>query len=195
MTEQRFSRSKLRRVEHRTYQRHIPIIGECFTMRVIHFRTSRLAYDRARHPLMRRPSAASSLRNLVLCVAMSNSCALLMTGCSGGDEFRGAPAPRRMGRITVTATATGYECPIITSYTMSPYINAAGRDVALTSSTNASSELTPVFQWSASSGSFVNADQANSTYRCGAEANPTITLTVSYGNCVDSILIDELDCT
>ncbi len=120
---------------------------------------------------------------------------LAVVGCSGGDEFRSTPAPRRVGTINVAATATSYECPVITSWTMSPYTQAAGHDVALTSSTNASPEMIPLVQWSATSGSFLNANQASSTYRCGTETNPTIILTISYGNCVDSVLIDELECT
>ena len=121
--------------------------------------------------------------------------ALLVNGCSGGDEFSPAPTPRHQGSIRVSTTVTSVECPIITSYTLTPYLKAAGSDVALTSTTNASYGMRPVFLWSASSGSFLNADHADATYRCGAEVNPTIKLIVSCGSCVDSILIEELDCT
>ncbi len=121
--------------------------------------------------------------------------ALLMFGCSGGDEFKPAPTPRIVGAIGVTATVTVFECPVITSYSMSPCIKAAGIDVALTSTTSASYGARPTYLWSATSGTFVNANSADATYRCGAEVKPRIKLTVSYGSCVDSIEIDELDCS
>ena len=162
---------------------------------VLNIRTSRLMYERANHPPMRRRFAASFLPKPVLWISAAYICSLLVIGCSGGDEFRGAPAPRRVGSISVTASVTSLDCPVITSYTMTPYKNAAGSDVALTSTTSASYGVRPVFLWSATSGTFVNADRAEATYRCGVEAAPTLTLTVTYGSCVDSILIEELDCT
>ncbi len=97
--------------------------------------------------------------------------------------------------MNVTATVSSIECPVITSYTMTPWENAAGCDVALTSTTSATPGVTPAFLWSATSGTFDNADHEDATYRCGAETSPTITLSITYGNCSDSILIDELDCT
>jgi hypothetical protein len=143
---------------------------------------------------MRRRPAASFLSESVLLISAANVCALVV-GCSGGDEFRETPVSRPVVNTSVTASVTSIECPIITSYTMTPYKNAAGSDVALTSTTSASYGVRPVFKWSATSGTFVNADHSDATYRCGTETAPTLTLTVTYGSCVDSIQIDELDCT
>jgi hypothetical protein len=161
----------------------------------MHFPTSRLLVERAKHPAMRRRCAASFLPKPVLWMGVASICALLATSCSGGDEFRGVPAPRRVGGVSVAVSVSSIDCPVITSYTMAPYIRAAGSDVALTSTTSASYGVRPVFQWSATSGTFVNADHADATYRCGAETMPKLTLTVTYGSCIDSVLIDELDCT
>ena len=164
-------------------------------MSVIHFRTSRLRVERAKHPAMRRRCAASFLPKSVLWMGAGSICLLLAIGCSGGDEFRGAPAPRRVGSVNVEANVTSLECPIITSYTVSPFEKAAGNDVALTSTTSASFGVKPKILWSATSGTFNNADDANTTYRCGAQLNPIITLTVSYGTCLDSVQIDQMDCS
>jgi type 1 fimbria pilin len=118
-----------------------------------------------------------------------------LVACSGGDSFKSEPTTHYVGNITVSGSVTRVECPKITSYTVSPYKNAAGIDVEITSTADVAFGIRPIYRWAASSGTFVRPDLAITTYRCGDETNPTITLTVSYGGCIDRIWIEELDCT
>lgn len=123
------------------------------------------------------------------CIAAS------LVSCSGGDGFVPAPGPNRRGHIDINASTTVIDCPKITSYTISPYENAANTDVLVTSTADVSYGMRPVFRWTATSGSFLQPDHQETTYHCGAEINPVITLSVTYGNCMDEISIEELDCS
>jgi len=131
-------------------------------------------------------------RSLRVCISVA---AFSVLSCSGGESFKSDSSPRHSGALNATASVNSIECPKITSYTVSPYKNAAGSDVAITSTTDTSMGVWPVFRWAASSGSFVDIEHEDTTYHCGSEPNPTITLTVTYGSCLDQVSILELDCT
>jgi hypothetical protein len=118
-----------------------------------------------------------------------------LPACSGGESFTSERVPKHTGNITVAASVSSIECPTITSYTITPYLRAAGSEVFVSSTVEAGFGVRPVYRWSASAGSFVNIETPDATYHCGDDPSPILTLTVTYGTCIDRISIVELDCT
>lgn len=114
-------------------------------------------------------------------------------GCGGGGDTVSPESHKDPGSIEVVATATYLKCPRIDSYTVSPVVNVAGLDVTLVASVS-SAEVVPSVSWTASSGTLRSADTSMAVYRCGEEAAPTVTLTVSAADCRDSTTL-VLDCT
>ena len=135
----------------------------------------------------RSPSAPpKSLAAVVVCS---------LAACSGGESFTSERVPKHAGNITVAASVSSVECPVITSYAITPYLNAAGSDVFVSTTVDVGFGVRPVYRWTATAGSFVNIETPDTTYHCGDDPTPVLTLTVTYGTCSDRISIVELDCT
>ena len=118
-----------------------------------------------------------------------------LPACSGGESFTSERVPKYGGNITVATSVSSVECPVITSYAITPYLNAAGSDVFVSTTVDVGFGVRPVYRWTATAGSFVNIETPDTTYHCGDDPNPVLTITVTYGTCIDKISIVELDCT
>ena len=120
---------------------------------------------------------------------------ICLLGCSGSDTYvQYIATPPPPGTTNVAAVASYEACPKITSYTVSPAEHVAGLDVTLVADITSSRGVTPFYLWTATSGTFCNPNSSVTTYRCGAQQRPTLTLTVWYGSCTDNATF-ELDCT
>jgi hypothetical protein len=137
-----------------------------------------------------------SLRNSMPGGVLSLSLSVVpLAGCSGDNTYyQGAPPQALRGATDIEAIATYVNCPTISSYTVSPFKQAAGVDVTLVAVATVDRGVTPQYLWTATSGTYYDANASSTTYRCGAEKRPSLTLTLFYCSCVDSVEF-ELDCT
>jgi len=87
------------------------------------------------------------------------------------------------GNIGITLNV----CPEILAYSVSPPAVTVGADVHLTSSAHDDNGDVLTFQWSATQGTFIDANAANTTYRCATPGTATLTLIVWDGKCGDAI--------
>jgi hypothetical protein len=88
------------------------------------------------------------------------------------------PPPTDQGHVVVTGTVVaGDNCPVITSWEVSPLRTSSGRPVNVSATaTDADTPLqTLSYAWTADSGSFVNPSAAITAYICGAD---TLTATL-----------------
>lgn len=76
-------------------------------------------------------------------------------------------------------------CPELTGSTINPVVVAVGDAVHLTSSAVDGNGDSLVFRWTATQGTFVDANAANTTFRCSMTGTATIALSVSDGRCDD----------
>jgi hypothetical protein len=89
---------------------------------------------------------------------------------------------------------TGNKCPDIGVYTANPAIVVGGEDVHLKSMPTDVNGDALTYQWTATSGTFVDSHAPNTTYHCGALGTVTITYTVSDGIC-DDVVQFQITCT
>ena len=116
-------------------------------------------------------------------------------GCSGGEGFSNAPQqPPRIAAVNVIATASLVKCPQIDGYSVSPAVHVAGEDVVLEVNVTATHGGTPAYSWTAQSGTFSSPSASTTHYRCGARSNASVTITIVYLDCTESIDI-PIDCT
>jgi hypothetical protein len=87
-----------------------------------------------------------------------------------------------LGSVVVSGVlVAGDNCPVLTSWVLSPQQTAANGgtiDVAVTA-TDADTGETLAYAWTATSGSFVSASSASTQFTCGPAGQPTLSVAVS----------------
>lgn len=118
----------------------------------------------------------------------------LAAACSDGEDTGQTHPPATAGTVDIHATASLVACPSIASYTISPTRNLAALDVSLSVSVTSPNSDVPSILWTATSGSFRSTSEQDTLYRCGQERAPTVRVSVSSGQCQDSVSF-TLDCS
>jgi hypothetical protein len=134
------------------------------------------------------PSARPAAQAVLMLLAYGAAASAL--ACSSHDEPGGCRACRgRSGSVEVTGTMPT-DCPWIQSMSFSPATAHLGESVVLAGEADVADGGSLTWLWSASFGTILQPNEPASSYRCDVVGTPSITLTISTGDCSDSVSAD-----